>query len=327
MNRRINRCEFIGGMGAVLLCGCGMQEPGADLSDNLDKDTNVDPPLVRFKETARISTGLDGLKSMDAGPGGRIYVVGRNALAVFNLDGHELERFQIDGTPDCLAIAPDGDLLLGLRDHVEVITASGERKSVWRTLGDKAYITSIAVNADEVYVADAGNRIVLRFSRDGTLLGRIGEADPERDIPGFIVPSPYFDVAFDDEGSLWVTNPGRHGLEQYRSNGDLVTSWYKPSMQVEGFCGCCNPTHIAFRADGSLVTCEKGLVRVKLYDAMWTFDALVTEPDLFTDSPEELVAFMGHMPVQDIAVDERNRILVLDSELSVVRVFDEKEDV
>ena len=124
-----------------------------------------------------------------------------------------------------------------------------------------------------------------------------------------------------------MTNPGRHGLERYRSNGDLVTSWYRPSMQVEGFCGCCNPTHIAFRADGSLVTCEKGLVRVKLYDAMWTFDALVTEPGMFTDSPDELVSYKGHTPVQDIAVDERNRILVLDSALGVVRIFEEKESV
>lgn len=327
MNRRMNRCEFIGGMGAVLLCGCGRQEPGALPADDLDKYTNVDPSLVRFKETGRLSPGFEGLKAMDAGSGGKIHVAGRNAMAVFNLDGRELARFQLDGTPDCLAVAPDGDLLLGLRDHVEVMTAGGDRKSVWPTLGDKAYITSIAVNADEVYVADAGNRIVLRFDRDGTLLGRIGEADPKRDIPGFIVPSPYFDVAFDDEGSLWVTNPGRHGLEKYRSNGDLVTSWYKPSMRVEGFCGCCNPTHIAFRADGSLVTCEKGLVRVKLYDVMWNFDALVTEPGMFRDSPDELVSCKGHTPVQDIAVDERNRVLVLDSELSVVRVFDEKENV
>ena len=326
MNKRMNRCEFIGSMSAVLLSGCRREKPGNAFSSDLEKYEKVDPSLVMFKETDRISPGLKGLKSMGAGAGRGIYVAGQNAMAVFNLEGHELARFRLGGTPDCLAVAPDGEIVLGMRNHVEVLTQQGKLKSVWPDLGDRAYITSIAANAGEVYVADAGNRIVLRFDRDGTLLGRIGETDPERDIPGFIVPSPYFDVAFDDQESLWVANPGRHGLENYRSNGDLVTSWYKPSMQVEGFCGCCNPTHIAFRADGSLVTCEKGLVRVKLYDVTWTFTALVTEPGLFPDSPEELVSCKGHTPVQDLAVDEKNRILVLDSHQNAVRIFDEKEN-
>jgi hypothetical protein len=204
-----------------------------------------------------------------------------------------------------------------------VVDAEGATKSVWDDLGERSYITSIAVDEDEAYVADAGQRVVFRFDRSGQLLGRIGEADAARDILGFVVPSPYFDVAFDDEGSLWVVNPGRLGLENYRSNGDLVTSWYRSSMAVEGFCGCYNPLHIAFRKDGSLVTGEKGLARVKIYGVGGTFAGLVAGPDSFPDA--NVVSRDERTPIQDLAVDARDRVLVLDPYDKAVRIFEERE--
>ena len=47
---------------------------------------------------------------------------------------------------------------------------------------------------DAVFAADSGNRVVLRYDRSGKLLGRIGEKNKDRDIPGFVIPSPYLDV-------------------------------------------------------------------------------------------------------------------------------------
>ncbi len=331
---KLSRRQFIyqsalAGVGtglAPVLPGCSPQEPSQAFLYDLGDYAKVDPALVKFRETEKITPQMGTVNALATTDAERIYVAGANALAVYDLQGSELNRFEINGTPDCMALAPDGEILLGMRDHVEVIEAGGTLKATWKDMGDRAYITSIAAGDRDVYVADAGNRIVVRFDRQGNELGRIGNKDPDRDIPGFIVPSPYFDLAFDDEGGLWVVNPGRHGLEKYRSNGDLVTSWYNPSMAVEGFCGCCNPLHIAFRKDGSLVTAEKGLARVKIYDPSGTFASLVTEQDSFPSSAADLVACDGGTPIQDIAVDSMDRVLVLDPKEKSVRIFVQKEN-
>ena len=125
---------------------------------------------------------------------------------------------------------------------------------------------------------------------------------------------------------------GRHfvetGIELSRLfKDDLVTSWYRPSMSVDGFCGCCNPVHIAFRDDGSLVTGEKGLARVKLYDVTGTFAGLVAGADSFPEARVASLSCDEDTPVQDLAVDARNRVLVLDPYDKSVRIFEEKETV
>jgi len=82
-------------------------------------------------------------------------------------------------------------------------------------------------------------------------------------------------------------------------------------MRPEGFCGCCNPSHIALFPDGRFVTSEKGLPRVKVYDAKGVFVGLVAGPDMFAEDAVGL----------DLAVDSRGRILVLDPARRMVRVF------
>lgn len=302
-------------------------EPPVSYELDLTKYQKVDPALVVFDETGQIAPDVEHLRALGTGPDERIYVAGENGLVVYGLDGVEVARAKIDGRPDCLAVAPDGEILLGLRTHVEVLEADGTPKPAWDEIGGKAYITSIAVDSEDVYVADAGNRVVFRYDRTGKLLGRIGEKDAGRGIPGLIVPSPYFDVAFDNQGSLWVANTGRHGLENYRSNGDLMASWYRPSFSVDGFCGCCNPSHIAFRNDGTLVTAEKGLARIKLYSVDQKLIGFIADPKIFDDILEGAVLCDLETPLQDLAVDARNRVLVLDSKRNVVRIFEEKEQV
>ena len=56
---------------------------------------------------------------------------------------------------------------VGVGDHVEVYDRSGKRVAVWESLGERAVLSSIAVAEDDVFVADAGNRVVLRYDSDG----------------------------------------------------------------------------------------------------------------------------------------------------------------
>ena len=86
-------------------------------------------------------------------------------------------------------------------------------------------------------------------------------------------------------------------------------------MDIEGFCGCCNPTDIALLPDGKVVTGEKGLPRVKVYRQDGAFDAVVAEQSAFVP---------GSVPL-DLATDASGHIFVLDALRRVVRVFERVE--
>ena len=82
-------------------------------------------------------------------------------------------------------------------------------------------------------------------------------------------------------------------------------------MEIEGFCGCCNPSHFAILEDGSFVTSEKGIPRVKIYDRLGRLASVVAGSDRFDEGTVGL----------DLALDSAQRILVLDPARRAVRIF------
>jgi hypothetical protein len=180
------------------------------------------------------------------------------------------------------------------------------------------------VTDDNVFVADAGNRIVIRYDMMGNSVKAIGQKDADRNIPGFIVPSAYFDLAVSKDGLLRIVNPGRLRIEAYTVDGDFEFSWGTASMDIEGFCGCCNPVNIAVLPDGGFITCEKGLVRVKVYDSEGRFVGVVASPNQLVEDGEHKIC---ELPEQcqsggfDVAVDSAGRVFVLDTMKNIVRTF------
>lgn len=305
------------GIGAAyfVLLGSGQHpEPGLNLNYDVKVYEELDRIETRYEEAPPIRLVMENPRAM-AVHDGDLYVAGKNAVAVIGENHAGAKRFQITGTPNCVAVAPDGAILLGMTEHIEILDRDGNPQATWASFGAHSFVTSIAAQKDSVFVADAGNRLVLRCDWQGNVLARIGKKDAARDIPGIEAPSPYLDLAVNPDGDLWVANPGKLGLERYRENGDIVTSWYHPTLELSGFSGCCNPTQIAFTQRGELITCEKGLVRVKRYD--------VTSGEFI-----ELIAgsklFPRQQSVRDLAVDAAGRILVLDPKTESVRVFTEK---
>ncbi|MBI3945335.1 MAG: hypothetical protein HY321_05415 [Armatimonadetes bacterium] len=296
--------------------------------DRLAEMRRVDPRLLRYRETARFGAGVRKPRGLAVSPDGLLLVAGDRLISRLKQNGGLLDPIRLESEPGCLAAAKDGTLYAGMRDHVEVYGPDGARRAQWRRAGERSYLTSIAVAPDAVWVADAGERVVLRYDRAGKLLGRIGKRDDARGIPGLLAPSPHLDVAVPPslpppaggaggrDGLVWVSNPGRHRLEAYAPDGELKRSWGKPSEGIEGFVGCCNPTDFALLPDGRFVTSEKGVPRVKLYGAGGALESVVAPPDVFAASAAGL----------DLAVDARGRILVLDPVARAVRVFEETGD-
>jgi len=278
-----------------------------------------DTSMAVYSETGQIKSSLEEIHGIATDASGKIYVSGKDGVETFDSSGKTETKFKIEGTAQCLTVSENGNIFLGIQEHIEIWNTAGKQLDKWNSLAADAFITSIAVKGNDVFAADAGQKVVYHFDENcdlkGNLINKIGLKDPALGIPGFIIPSPYFDLGISKDGFLWVVNPGRHSFEKYSFDGALLTNWGKASMAMEGFCGCCNPSNFAFLNDSLFVTTEKGIERIKIYSGDGTFLSIIATPDQFEEGTKGL----------DVAVDNRNRILVLDPVKMRVRIFESKK--
>jgi hypothetical protein len=312
-------------------------ETGSGLSERFTLDADqylrVDPALLQFREAVAFPVAMDKVRAVATGPASEIYVAGDRAVLKFSSEGERTAEFKLGDEPSCLAVAgadhdAPGRLYIGLGQRVALLGPDGVEAAVWSEgLDEQTVLTSIALGEGEVFVADAGNRLVLRFDEDGSLLGRIGQIDPERGVRGFVIPSPYFDVAVTEDGLLRVANPGARRIEAFSFDGDHLGHWGTASADIEGFFGCCNPSNFAVLPDGQFVTAEKGIPRVKVYSDQGEFLCVVADPQTLgqTVTAAQLTEDDGSAPVFDVATDGLGRVIVLDPTTRRVRVFVRRE--
>ncbi len=265
----------------------GAANPFAYSTEAFEK---TDPALLTHREVARFKAPLQAVHRLALTPKGHLLVAGDQALVELSPEGRLLRRIATDGPARCAAVAADGTIYAGLRDHLEVFGPDGRRRARWALPAKRSWITGLAVTEDDLFAADSGQRVVLRYDRTGKARGEIGKRDRARGVTGFVLPSPYLDVAWGEDGLLRVNNPGRHRVEFYTPDGGLEFFWGRPGMAVKYFSGCCNPVSLALLDEGRLVTCEKGLPRVKIYRAHGELEGVVAGPESF---PENLKAGAG----------------------------------
>lgn len=325
----ITRRQFIGqsvgGAGALAVgSALGAGKDANPFAYDVQRFSKTDPKLIRYEEAGRFTCSNPEPRRLALGSGDRIYVAGKNGVTVITREGVRQGNIVLGSPARCVAVAGDGTVYVGLRDHIEVFDAKGQRQAAWESPGPKAWFSGMVAGANEVFVADSGNRVVLRYDRSGKLAGRIGAKDKERNIQGLIVPSPYLDVGLGRDGLLRVNNPGRHRVEAYTTNGDLEFFWGKPTAGIEGFCGCCNPVGLAMMGDGRYVTCEKGLPRVKVYSAEGAFECVVAGAESFPENTRAHSSSDCSVGGVDAATDAQGRVYVLDLIVGDVRVMKRK---
>jgi len=279
---------------------------------NVDEYKVVDPALITYQETKNFPVRgykAEGMHIRD----GVIWLTGNEVLQAVTTNGVQLMKTRIEGTGTCIH-ATDKAVFIGFRDHVKKYSVEGDLIAAWEVPGEKCVFTSLAANEQMLYVADAGNRRVLRYGFDGELLGEFEGKSESAAGHGFIIPSGCFDLVVNSYNELWVVNTGKHAVENYSSDGKMRGFWQKGSMTVDGFAGCCNPAELAVLSDGSFVTSEKGLVRIKVYDGSGELQGVVAAPDKFIED--------GKAP--EVAVDDDDVIYALDFDKSMIRVFEKK---
>jgi hypothetical protein len=289
---------------------------------DVDRFRKVDPALVHYEPAARFRSPYPEPKRIAFDSGGTLWLAAGKRIVALDSQGNKTVEWSVHEEVRSLAAAPDGRIYAGLKDHLEVFDLQGKRLAQWNSPAKRTWLASLAVGANDLFASDAGNRVVYRFDRSGKLIGRIGEKDPARDIPAFLVPSPYFDLELGPDGLLWVVNPGLHQFQAFTFDGQLEKKWGQASFAIDGFCGCCNPSYFTRLADGRFVTSEKGLNRVKVHSADGKFDCVVATPAEFPKYFENINATPIPM---DVAADAAGRVYVADTLGNEIRSYRPKE--
>lgn len=278
----------------------------------------TDPKLLMGELVAEIKSPFKDLACVAAGPGPVLVAGGGQSIAILNSNGVVKSTSLMPGPVRCATVSSDSAVYVGLTDQVCELDASGKVLSNLKVAGKRPLVTSVAAHDNDLFVADAANRVVLRLNRRGEVLNVIGKKDSARSIPGLVLPSPFLDILLGTDGLLWVTNTGRHWVEAYTFDGEREYSWGEPSNGIRGFCGCCNPVHLAQMPDGRFITSEKGLPRIKVYSGRGDFVGVIAGAEQFgayLDNPQAKPLGL------DVAVGSDNRIFVADPLAGVIRVY------
>lgn len=280
---------------------------------SMKMDSLGEIPTDKFCGSSYSFIQLKGKKSeaIAVDDNNNIYVSCDEKILSFDRNGDLISDIKCNYTATALACA-NNKIIAAFTNEISIFNTVGDELINWKMEDEKSYITSLAITDGKIYAADAYTAKVYCFSENGKLLNIIGQTADKKELDFFSLPSYFFDLAIGDENTIWVANPGRHKLVQFDSEGHIISSWGKTSSAVEGFCGCCNPSNFALLSDGSFVTSEKGLVRVKKHDKNGHFECVIAGPDKFMKGAQGL----------DIAIDESDRIYVLEPEAMRVHVFE-----
>jgi hypothetical protein len=243
----------------------------------------------------------------------QLFVSGDSAIMILNTEGKELNRLRFSDVPKNLIVRNDTFFVL-FKNYVAAYRNGEDELFQTEKFNDRALFTSLTVNDDWLFVADAGNKKVFRFNLSGEKIDEFEGFSGNDILHGFIIPSPYFHLELNSKNELWVVNPGMHLLQQYTPKGDLENMWGETGMFTEGFSGCCNPAYFSFLPNGNFVTSEKGAVRVKIYSSKGEFLELVASGDDFK---------YGKYAPQP-ATDIKGNIWLLDFDKKQLRFFEKQ---
>ena len=250
------------------------------------------------------------LAGLALGKSDAIHLLGDDEVRVFGAGLDFVRAWPVPPGAACLDVDAADQVFVGFLGRVEAFDATG-RRVVSFPAGDArspAEVTSIKTYRDEVLVGDAAARCIRRFDRSGRALGTVGDRDKTR---GFMLPNRWLDFDVDAKGVIYATDTGRHRVASWALDGSPVATFGRFGYEnPEDFVGCCNPVNLALAPNGTVVTAEKMIARVKVYSRDGRLLALIG-PANFDQSTTHL----------HLAVDSKGRIVVGDPVRRELKIF------
>ena len=122
----------------------------------------------------------------------------------------------------------DGNVYALFPTAIEQYDRHGELVRRIDACSDDADYCSMAVCKEGIFVTDASNKHICKYNPDGSFASFIKSPN------GFVVPSYCFGITVMD-GKVFCSNPGRHQVEQYTTDGTFVASFGKSGAGKGGF--------------------------------------------------------------------------------------------
>jgi sugar lactone lactonase YvrE len=236
-----------------------------------------------------------------------VYAVGDSNVKVFQSNGTLFRSWSTSQPGLSLAIAGQ-KVYVGQEGQIEIFDTSGQLLRNWRDSERMGRVTAIGFLADEIFVADASARCLRRFKTDGSFLNSLGHDNRMR---GFNIPNGTLDFAIDSEGIIHACNPGKHRVERYTSEGELLGHIGRfDGRDPEGFPGCCNPTNVTVSPQGQIYVTEKAGPRAKVLDSEGKLISVIAT-EVFDPNCKNM----------DLAVDSQGLVYVVDTVRLQINVF------
>ncbi len=238
----------------------------------------------------------------------RVYAVGDSAVKVFDSEGALASHWITNRPGFSVATAADGKVYVGQEGQMEIYDRSGELVDTWSDPERFGRVTAIGHLPDHLLVADSRDRCIRRFDRDGEFVNNIGKDNRRK---GFIIPNGTVDFSVDNQGIIHAANPGKHRVERYTPEGELLGHFGRfDGRDPQGFPGCCNPTNLTVAERGRVYVTEKAPSRAKVYNAEGELLAVIAN-DVFDPNCKNM----------DLAVDSKGRVYVADTVHLHINVF------
>src|SRR6476646_3210136 len=159
------------------------------------------------------------LRSIAVDRHGHVYAAGDSEIKVFDASGHLKRRWSTARPVLSVAVADDGSVYAGELRQIEIFDTAGKLIDTWRDDQYLGRVTQIGFVNDTVLAGDAADRAIRRFNRHGRFLNNIGK---DNSLNGLATPNGMVAFGVDARGIVHVANPGKHRVERYTPEGQLL---------------------------------------------------------------------------------------------------------
>ena len=95
---------------------------------NIEFFEEVDPALLKYKEIRNIPVNLHLITGIAVDTEENIYISGDDSISIYTREGHILSAFPTGQTAHCLDVYRNGDIYLGMKNHIEIYDRDGIKK-------------------------------------------------------------------------------------------------------------------------------------------------------------------------------------------------------